>query len=91
MSLRQTEMAKNDIFQALKCPRFVQEVTISIYNRNGQKVYDYTGPKLEWDGRDNSGNDSPSGTYFYNCSVKFLTLDTAKNSLTLKGYIELIK
>lgn len=82
---------KNDIFQALKCPRFVQEVTVSIYNRNGQKVYDYTGPKLEWDGRDNSGNDSPAGTYFYNCSVKFLTLDTAKNSLTLKGYIELIK
>ncbi len=82
---------KNDTFQALKCPRFVQEVTISIYNRNGQKVYDYTGPKLEWDGRDNAGNESPSGTYFYTCTVKFLTLDTAKNSLTLKGYIELIK
>ncbi|WP_044173857.1 T9SS type B sorting domain-containing protein [Flectobacillus major] len=82
---------KNDTFQALKCPRFVQTLTFVVYNRNGQKVYEYTGPKLEWDGKDSSGKDAPAGTYFYNCNVSFQTLEPSKASLSLKGYIELLR
>lgn len=82
---------KNDIFQAMKCPRFVQAVTMTIYNRAGQKVYEYTGPKLEWNGNDNAGNLLPVGSYFYNCEVKFLTLDPNSATSNLKGWVELVR
>ena len=82
---------KNDVFQAMKCPRFVQNVMFTVYNRNGQKVYESNGSKLEWNGNDASGNPLPAGSYFYNCEVKFLTLDPASPTLTLKGWIELVR
>jgi gliding motility-associated-like protein len=82
---------KNDTFQALKCPRFVQTVIITVYNRSGQKVYEYEGPKLEWNGNDTAGNPLPAGSYFYNCEVKFLTLDPNSPTLVLKGWIELVR
>jgi gliding motility-associated-like protein len=82
---------KNDIFQAMKCPRFVQNVMFVVYNRNGQKVYEYNGPKLEWNGNDPSGNPLPAGSYFYTCEVKFLTLDPTSPTLNLKGWIELVR
>ena len=82
---------KNDTFQALKCPRFVQTVMFTVYNRNGQKVFEYAGPKLEWNGNDNAGNPLPAGSYFYNCEVKFLTLDPNSPTQSLKGWIELVK
>ena len=82
---------KNDTFQALKCPRFVQTVMFTVYNRNGQKVFEYAGPKLEWNGNDNAGNPLPAGSYFYNCEVKFLTLDPNSPTQNLKGWIELVK
>ena len=82
---------KNDTFQALKCPRFVQTVMFTVYNRNGQKVFEYAGPKLEWNGNDNAGNPLSAGSYFYNCEVKFLTLDPNSPTQSLKGWIELVK
>jgi gliding motility-associated-like protein len=81
---------KNDVFQALKCPRFVQSIIFTVYNRAGQKVYEYTGSKLSWNGNDNSGKELAVGTYYYNCEVKFLTLDP-KPTLNLKGWIELVR
>ncbi len=82
---------KNDIFQAIRCPRFVQNLTFSVYNRAGQKVYDYTGSKLSWNGTDSNGKELPVGTYFYNAEVKFLTLDPNSPTVKLKGWIELLR
>ena len=82
---------KNDTFQALKCPRFVQSVMITVYNRAGQKVFEYAGSKLEWNGNDNAENPLPAGSYFYNCEVKFLTLDPNSQTQSLKGWIELVR
>lgn len=82
---------KNDIFQAMKCPQAVQGVNFIVYNRAGQKVYEYTGPKLEWNGTDASGNQMPAGSYFYTCDVQFLTLDPASPLLSLKGWVELVR
>ena len=82
---------KNDVFQAMKCPRFVQSVMITVYNRAGQKVYEYSGLKLEWNGNDGSGNALPAGSYFYTCEVKFLTLDPNSATQSLKGWIELVR
>jgi hypothetical protein len=62
-----------------------------VYNRNGQKVYEYSGPKLEWSGNNSSGNPLPAGSYFYTCEVKFLTLDPASPTLNLKGWVELVR
>ena len=82
---------KNDTFQALNCPRSVQTVIITVYNRSGQKVYEYEGPKLEWSGNNTAGNPLPAGSYFYTCEVKFLTLDPNSPPLNLKGWVELVR
>jgi gliding motility-associated-like protein len=82
---------KNDIFQAMKCPRFVQSVMFVVYNRAGQKVFEYNGPKLEWNGNDASGNPLPAGSYYYTCETKFLTLDPNSATLNLKGWVELVR
>ncbi len=82
---------KNDIFQAMICPRFVQSVDFVVYNRAGQRIYEYAGPKLEWNGNDAAGNQMPAGTYFYTCDVKFLTLDPTSPLLSLKGWVELVR
>jgi gliding motility-associated-like protein len=82
---------KNDIFQAMKCPRFVQSVLFVVYNRAGQKVFEYNGPKLEWNGNDASGNPLPAGSYYYTCETKFLTLDPNSATLNLKGWVELVR
>lgn len=81
---------KNDVFQAMKCPRFVQSIIFTVYNRAGQKIYEYSGNQLSWNGTDSNGKEVAVGTYFYNCEVKFLTLDP-KPTLNLKGWIELVR
>lgn len=43
----------------------VKEITLEIYNRWGQKMYEFTGPKAAWDGICNNGNKATDGTYFY--------------------------
>lgn len=43
----------------------VKEMTLNIYNRWGQKLYEFTGPKATWDGRTVNGEHAPDGTYFF--------------------------
>ena len=43
----------------------VKEITLQIFNRWGQKLYEFTGPKASWDGLSPSGAKAPEGTYFY--------------------------
>lgn len=85
--------SKNDTFQPLICPRFVDNVKFDVYNRNGTKVYEYNGgiKGFAWDGKTNDGKEVSSGTYYYSCEVKFLTLDPSKTSLSLKGWVELLR
>ena len=38
---------------------------LSIFNRYGQEVYTKSNYTNEWGGQDKSGNELPTGTYFY--------------------------
>jgi gliding motility-associated-like protein len=53
----------NDIFTIKSTG--VKEISLQIFNRWGQKLYEFTGPKASWDGVTNQGTKVPEGTYFY--------------------------
>lgn len=48
------------------CTRFVNNVSLTIFNRWGQRVIDIkdTGA-VQWDGTDGSGNEVATGIYFF--------------------------
>ncbi len=53
----------NDVFTIKSTG--VKEIALQIFNRWGQKLYEFTGPKASWDGLTPSGAKAPEGTYFY--------------------------
>ena len=84
---------KNDVFQAMRCPRFVTQVACKIVDRNGQLVYQYSGEinGFGWNGKDLNGNLMAASTYFYTCDVKFDVKNEALKTKHLKGWVELVK
>lgn len=53
----------NDIFKIKSTG--VKEISLQIFNRWGQKLYEFSGPKASWDGITPNGVKVPEGTYFY--------------------------
>ena len=53
----------NDIFTIESTG--VKEIALSIFNRWGLKLYDFSGPKAAWDGVTGTGAKATDGTYFY--------------------------
>jgi gliding motility-associated-like protein len=53
----------NDIFTIKSTG--VKEISLQIFNRWGQKLYEFSGPKAAWDGKTPSGAGAPEGTYFF--------------------------
>jgi gliding motility-associated-like protein len=43
----------------------VKEISLSVFNRWGLKLYDFTGPKAAWDGNISNGAKASDGTYFF--------------------------
>jgi gliding motility-associated-like protein len=43
----------------------IKEITLQIFNRWGEAMYEFTGPKASWDGLAPNGTLVPEGTYFY--------------------------
>ncbi|WP_339904843.1 gliding motility-associated C-terminal domain-containing protein, partial [uncultured Cyclobacterium sp.] len=93
----------NETFQAFdnpyaKCPRFVEAVAIKIYNRWGVLVHEYNSAQasennifINWDGKDQNGNDLPSGTYYYEAIILFDVLDENRRQQKIKGTVQLMK
>ncbi len=84
------------ILLQMKCARFVQKVTVTIFNRWGGEVYSYQsgGERsiyVDWDGRDNGGKDLSTGVYYYEAQVVFDVVDPAKQNRTIKGWVQLIR
>ena len=53
----------NDVFTIKSTG--VKEIALQIFNRWGQKLYEFSGPKASWDGLTPNGAQVPEGTYFY--------------------------
>jgi gliding motility-associated-like protein len=96
----------NDEFQAYnifdeqtnmyKCPRFVKSVEFYVYDRYGKEVYSNINETeqsllIRWDGRNNNGQEMPSGVYFYLASVTFDVLDENLQQEDFKGWVQLLK
>ncbi|MEL6142375.1 MAG: gliding motility-associated C-terminal domain-containing protein, partial [Bacteroidota bacterium] len=59
---------QNDLF----VPRglcFVERVQFQVFNRWGQVVFETEDPALNWDGKNTSGAELASGTYYYVCRI----------------------
>ncbi|AYQ30703.1 gliding motility-associated C-terminal domain-containing protein [Runella sp. SP2] len=82
---------KNDLFTPLSCTAFIETITFVVYNRWGTKIFESNNPNINWDGKTSDGQDLPSGTYYYQVTVTFKTLQKTSEPLTLKGWIQLIK
>lgn len=95
--------AYNNLFQApqtdpARCPRFVQSVEFTVYNRWGKEVYFYDSDAegqegtiyIEWNGRTESGERLSSGTYYYIADVTFDVLDEARRNQVLKGWLQIV-
>lgn len=72
---------KNDTFKVDGIE--IKNVTMKIYNRWGQIVFESSQAKTGWNGRTNSGNEVPDGTYFYIIDVETDKTVTYTGSLTL--------
>lgn len=53
----------NDVFTIKS--KGVKEISLQIFNRWGEKLYEFTGAKAAWDGMTGQGGIVPDATYFY--------------------------
>jgi hypothetical protein len=79
-----------------RCARFVEKVSVRIYNRWGKEVYAYEsgGERtiyVDWDGRDFNGRDLSTGVYYYVADVTFDSVDPAKENQIIKGWVHLLR
>ena len=95
----------NDTFRAYdrpisECPRFVESVSIQIYDRwGGTEVFSYNTTTvlgepnifIDWDGKNKNGIELPSGTYFYSATVTFSVLDQSKRVQEFKNWVKIIR
>ena len=58
----------NDVFTIKSTG--VKEISLEIFNRWGQKMYEFTGAKASWDGMMGNGEEASAGTYFYFIKAK---------------------
>lgn len=90
-----------DTFEAFKnvvgkCPRFVNEVRFTVYNRLGKKLFDYqSGGEneifIDWNGNSDHGSQLASGVYDYEADVTFDVYDHNSAKRKLNGWIHLVR
>ena|GEM_PF-2113998 len=70
--------------------RNIKDFNGTIYNRWGQKVYEWALPLAGWDGRSLSGNELPAGTYYYVITAKGIDGD-AETDYNINGQVTLAR
>jgi len=78
------------------CARFVAGVSFHVFDRWGKEIYNYQSGGansiyIDWNGKDNAGNDLEAGVYYYMANVVFEVIDTEKQNGTLKGWLMLMR
>jgi len=95
---------KNDTFRPFDettggenggCPRFVNSVKFTVFNRWGEPIYTYqsggeNSVLINWDGRDNAGQLLSSGVYFYSAEVEFELRRNQDRSQRLNGWVHVL-
>jgi hypothetical protein len=86
---------ENSGVQNAQCPRFVNSVEITFFNRWGVQVYTYKsgGEKsiyINWDGRDPSGKKLVSGMYYYSAVVNFNLRRQEDREQILNGWVQIL-
>jgi len=89
---------KNDVLEPFPCPRFVESVSFSLYNRWGRKVFETSDDILiKWTGRLGEGSDATdgeelsTGVYYYQAEVKFFRLRRSDERVRIKGWVHLLR
>ncbi|MFT6742276.1 MAG: gliding motility-associated-like protein [Paraglaciecola sp.] len=71
---------------------FISRIELQVYNRWGAVVFSTEDPNINWDGTDASGNDLPSGTYYYTCHVfEERVAGIVEAPMVLNGHIDLLR
>lgn len=94
----------NDTFRAFdqpnsKCPRFIESIIFVVYNRwGGDEIFRFETNKeseanffIDWNGKNNNGNELPSGTYYYSATVVFDVLDKRNAKQEFKNWVKIIR
>lgn len=92
---------KNDVFRPysfpyIKCPRFVNSLTIIVYNRWGKEVFSSSSGGensifINWDGRSNEGAVLESGVYYYKVDIEYDMIDPDQKTQTIKGWVQILR
>jgi gliding motility-associated-like protein len=89
--------SKNDELRPFDCPRFVESVKFTVYNRWGRPIFESENNILiNWDGRISSGegtegNEVTNGVYYYLAEVRFARLRRSDEKVQIKGWVHVIK
>ena len=94
----------NDTFRAFdqpngRCPRFVESVEMQVFNRwGGSEIFTFDTREqsepnffIDWDGRDENGNELPEGTYYYIVKVRFNVFDPDLREREFRNWVKIIR
>ncbi len=82
---------KNDVFQPMECPAFVEKLKFRVFNRWGAELFNTDDVNINWDGRTNAGKEVAAGQYYYEASVYFESSKVDNKPFTIKGWVQLLR
>ncbi len=82
---------KNDVFQPMACPAFVEKLKFRVFNRWGAEIFSTEDVNINWDGRTKGGKDVAAGQYYYEAAVYFESSKMDNKPVTIKGWVQLLR
>jgi gliding motility-associated-like protein len=87
---------KNDVLEPFDCPRFVESVSFTVYNRWGRPMYETNNISINWTGRIGQGEGSggeevTNGVYYYLAKVRFARLRRSDEQVEIKSWVHLLR